>query len=244
MSAPDPTPFPPQSPRPQSTPRGNSLVVAAVLLACGAVAACAIVAIAYMLGWVGQREDPAVAAVASSVAAKVSADAAAHALGPGETLVEPAPAAPPPPMFPRYGEPTPPPPAPPPSAANRPTGVPKSPYLPQAPRPAPPPVASAPIVAPVESPRPRDPSPRESLPREERYVEEVRPPAREESRSSRPRRFCANCAVVTAVSQYVDEWEVHLRFSDGSRRRIHYDRPPPVTRGDRVYFENGQLFLE
>lgn len=228
------------APAPTPPLRNNSAVVAAVLLACAAVAACAIVAIAYMLGWVGQREDPAVAAVSSSVTARVDAAAAAHGLGPGETLVEPVTPAPAAPMFPKYGTPTPPPPAPPESAATRPTGVPKSPYLPAAPRPAPPPpVASAPVVAPVESPRPRE----EPRPHEERYAEEVRPSPREETRERRG-RFCANCAVVTAVSQYVDEWEVHLRFSDGSRRRIHYDRPPPVARGDRVFFENGRLYLE
>lgn len=221
--------------------RNNTLVVAAVLLACGAVAACAIVAIAYMLGWVGQREHPAVAAATSS-ATRPATDPASTVLLPGETLVEPATAAErPPPLFPKYGEPVAPPPAPPASAADKPTGVPKSPYLPgPSSRPALAAAAPAPAPPPAEASRARIEPPS----REERYAEEVRP-RREEVRESRGgRRFCDNCAVVTAVSQYVDEWEVHLRFSDGSRRRILYDRPPPVARGDRVFFENGRLHLE
>jgi hypothetical protein len=223
--------------------RNNAIVVAAVLLACGAVAVCAIVAIAYMLGWVGQREHPAVAAVTSG-GPKAATDPASTVLLPGETLVEPATVPERPPvLFPKYGEPIAPAPAPPASAVEKPTGVPKSPYLPAPTRPAFAPATPPPSAAsPPETSRARiEPPP----PREERYVEEVRPPRREEVREPRgSRRFCDNCAVVTAVSQYVDEWEVHLRFSDGSRRRIHYDRPPPVARGDRVYFENGRLHLE
>jgi hypothetical protein len=235
--------------------RNNSLVVAAVLLACAAVAACAIVAIAYMLGWVGQKEHPALAAAtANPASANVASPGKAATpptetptvLLPGETLVEPAtPSERPAPMFPKYGAPTPPPPAPPASAVDKPTGVPKSPYLPgAAARTAPVTAPAPPVTAPVDSPRPRALEPSRDERYAERYVEEVRPP-RDETREPRgSRRFCANCAVVTAVSQYVDEWEVHLRFTDGSRRRIHYDRPPPVARGDRVFFENGRLFLE
>ena len=225
--------------------RSNRIVVAAVLAACVTVAICALVAIAYMLGWVGHREARKVAAASTPAAQQAAVSSAAEGLEPGETLVEPATTpARPPILFPTYSSPTPPPPAPPASAVDPPTGVPKSPYL-QAPRPAPaPPAAPAPAPAPIPpmATSPLDARPRRDEPRrEERYAEEVRPP-RDERRGIS--RFCANCAVVTAVSQYVDEWEVHLRFSDGTRRRIHFDRPPPVTRGDRVFFENGRLYLE
>jgi hypothetical protein len=217
----------------------NRVVAAAVILACVTVAACALVAVAYMLGWVGQREARKVAAASTPAAQQAAIASTADGLTPGETLVEPATVdSRPPILFPTYSQPTPPRPAPPASAVDPPTGVPRSPYL--TPRPAAP--AAAPPV-PAEAAPPMPPRPlRSEPPREEpRYAEEVRPPREERRQGS---RFCANCAVVTAVSQYVDEWEVHLRFSDGTRRRIHYDRPPPVARGDRVFFENGRLFLE
>lgn len=220
--------------------RSNRVIAAAVIGACVAVAICALVAVAYMLGWIGQRQARQAAAASTPAAQQAAIASTAAGLEPGEALVEPA-TAPERPgiLFPRYSTPTPPPPAPPASAVDPPTGVPRSPFL--APRGAAAP-ASAPIppaaTASLDPPRPLRDEPRREEPR---YVEEVRPPR--EERGPVP-RFCANCAVVTAVSQYVDEWEVHLRFSDGTRRRIHFDRPPPVARGDRVFFENGRLYLE
>lgn len=224
--------------------RSNRVVVAAVVGACVTVALCAVVAVAYLLGWVGQREARKVAAASTPAAQQAAAASAAEGLEPGETLIEPATTpARPPILFPKYAQPTPPPPAPPASAVDPPTGVPRSPYLPPArtaaasPPPAPAPVPPL-ATAPLDPPRPLRDEPRRQDPR---YLEEVDPPR--EDRRLRP-RFCDNCAVVTAVTQYVDEWEVHLRFSDGRRRRIHFERPPPVSRGDRVYFENGRLYLD
>ena len=229
---------------PAESLRSNRVIAVAVLAACVTVVACALVAIAYMLGWIGNREARKVAAASTPAAQKAAVASAADGLEPGETLVEPASApARPDILFPRYSSPTPPPPAPPASAVDPPTGVPKSPFLaPRAPPPAPAPAPAPAVPIPPMATSPLDPRPLRDEPRrEERYAEEVRGGPRDERRSS---RFCANCAVVTGVSQYVDEWEVHLRFSDGSRRRIHYDRPPPVARGDRVFFENGRLYLE
>ena len=224
--------------------RSNRIVFAAVVGACVTVAICALVAVAYMLGWVGHREARKAAAASTPAAQQAAVASAADGLEPGETLVEPATAPPRPEiLFPKYSTPTPPPPAPPASAVDPPTGVPKSPYLP-GPKPVPAPAPPAPVppmaTVPFDPPRPLRDDPRRG---EERYAEEVRPP-REERERRGGSRFCANCAVVTAVTQYVDEWEVHLRFSDGTRRRIHFDRPPPVARGDRVFIEDGQLHLE
>jgi hypothetical protein len=62
-----------------------------------------------------------------------------------------------------------------------------------------------------------------------------------ETRASRP---CGHCGTVTEVSPYVDQWDVHVRFQDGTRRVLRYPQPPNVSRGDRVVLENGRLRLE
>lgn len=220
--------------------RQNRAVVIAAIVAAIAVAVFALVGTAHLLGWI-PRHVPAAASIAP---AGPVASAPAVDLLPGESLVEPAPAdgaaaARPHPMFPKYGSPAAPLPAPPASDANPPTGVPRNPYLATAPRPAPVPPAARPEAAP---PAPREELPRAEIrPRGDRYASEE-PRSRDEPR--RRSSLCNNCAVVTAVSQYVDEWEVHLRFSDGSRRKILYTTPPPVSRGDRIVIENGRLFLD
>ncbi len=223
--------------------RHNRPVVVAAIVAAIAVAVFAVVGTAHLLGWI-PREGPAAAAPAPAPAVAPVARAPAIDLLPGESLVaetapagEPSTPARPDPMFPRYGAPAAPLPAPPASDATRPTGVPRNPYLASGPRPAP--------VPPAARPEPVPP------PREELSRAEIRPRDRLASEESQardePRRrnnLCNNCAVVTAVSQYVGEWEVHLRFSDGSRRKILYTTPPPVSRGDRIVIENGRLFLD
>lgn len=218
--------------------RQNRAVVVAALVAAIAVTVFALVGTAHLLGWIPRPAPPAAApATAPAVASASTVD-----LLPGESLVEPPAelaAARPDPMFPRYGAPAAPLPAPPAVNAPRPTGVPRNPYLATPPRPAPiPPTAAAVPVPPARVEDLARPAPRL---REERYADEAPRPRDEPRRRS---SLCNNCAVVTAVSQYVDEWEVHLRFSDGARRKILYTTPPPVSRGDRVVIENGRLFLD
>ncbi len=219
--------------------RRNRAVVTAALVAALAVAVFAMVGTAHLLGWIPKEGSP----VATPAPAAPVAKAPAVDLLPGESLVD-APvaevaAARADPMFPKYGAPAAPLPAPPASDATRATGVPRNPYLATAPRAAP--------VTPGARVEPVPPAPREEFsraeirPREERFASEE-PRARDEPR--RRSSLCANCAVVTAVSQYVDEWEVHLRFSDGARRKILFTTPPPVSRGDRVVIENGRLSLD
>jgi len=225
--------------------RTHRWVAVAVIGSAVTVAACALVAVAYLLGWVGTRPAATVATATPSAAnARANLDAKGPVLVPGEEVVD----APERPtiLFPKYSAPTPPAPAPPPSAVDPPSGVPRSPYLPApAPRPGAPATPGPGAAPPVASIPPQPPLPLRDVPprpHEERYASESR--GEERGMERRGRRFCDNCAVVTGVSQYLDEWEVHLRFSDGTRRRIHYDRPPPVARGDRVFFENGRLYLE
>jgi hypothetical protein len=61
---------------------------------------------------------------------------------------------------------------------------------------------------------------------------------------TRGSRSCGQCGTVTEVSPYIDQWDVHVRFQDGTRRVLRYPQPPNVSRGDRVVLENGRLRLE
>jgi hypothetical protein len=54
-------------------------------------------------------------------------------------------------------------------------------------------------------------------------------------------RICATCAVVTGMSHYDDEWEVRVRFDDGTRKALRSVTRPRVEIGDFVHFERDKL---
>jgi hypothetical protein len=66
-----------------------------VIVASVAVTACALVAIAYMFGWIGAHPPATTPASFALPGQQVSGTAPDVALSPGETLVNPAPPAPP-----------------------------------------------------------------------------------------------------------------------------------------------------
>jgi hypothetical protein len=222
----------------------------AVIAAGIAITAFGLLAIASALGWLpkvgdktaGFDPDKAGAITRPDPGPPRSTVPLASALLPGETLVaepEPPHAAPPSePLMPRYGDPVVPRPAPPRPVEKVPEKA---------------PVAAS---APVEAPRTAPTTPRwiRTAPERTSTTERARdsgipirplPPARyaEVARPAEPRSRsrCAHCGVVTEITPWIDQWDVHVRFEDGSRRVLRYPAPPNVSRGDRVVFENGRL---
>jgi hypothetical protein len=235
------------APRPaRSEDRSSHAATTAVMVAGLAVTAFGLLGVASMLGWLpkvggkvaGFDPDKAGAITRPPPGPAASSVPNRLALAPGETLVaEPDPpraALPTEPLMPRYGDPVVPRPAPP-----RPVETFVPPAHPAAARPAP---APAPAEAPVP---PRwlrsapDGVPATGIPvrRLSRYAEG----GQAETRGS---RSCGHCGTVTEVSPYIDQWDVHVRFQDGTRRVLRYPQPPNVSRGDRVVLENGRLRLE
>jgi hypothetical protein len=47
--------------------------------------------------------------------------------------------------------------------------------------------------------------------------------------------------VVTEIAPSIDQWDVYVRFEDGTRRVLRYPTPPNVARGEHVILENGRL---
>jgi hypothetical protein len=72
--------------------------------------------------------------------------------------------------------------------------------------------------------------------------------SREEQRANSyeraTRSVCLNCGVVTGISQGDYEWEVRVRFDDGTRRRLRYYDRPRVEIGDAVRLEDERLVRE
>jgi hypothetical protein len=55
---------------------------------------------------------------------------------------------------------------------------------------------------------------------------------------------CAHCGVVTGMSHYDADWEVRVRFADGSRHSLRSRERPRVEIGDHVRLEGGRLVRE
>ena len=63
--------------------------------------------------------------------------------------------------------------------------------------------------------------------------------------SGPPHRYCVNCGNIAAITTYGrGEWDVRVRFEDGSQETLRYREPPPFRLGDRVRLEEGRLQRE
>ena len=116
--------------------------------------------------------------------------------------------------------------------------APPGPVVPEAPAAAPAPPARAPSPPKYTKPAPRTPWP---------ALAQQPPPqySREERRASAyersTRSVCVNCGVVTDIARGDYEWEVRVRFDDGSRETLRYYDRPRVQVGDPVHLEDGRL---
>ena len=95
---------------------------------------------------------------------------------------------------------------------------------------------------PVSTPRAAPaPAPPKAPPRSPQYTAEE---TRRDSYSRSSRSICVNCAVVTAIDRSDSQWEVRLRFDDGTRETLRLYERPRVRVGDAVHVEDGQLFRD
>ncbi|HXN15083.1 MAG TPA: hypothetical protein VN878_01815 [Usitatibacter sp.] len=213
--------------------RSHRAVVAAVVGAAIALTVCALVAIAVMLGWLPAKTTFSTPASSASPGQQVAGTAPGVELLPGETLVSPAEGAPAPAHSPDGQSPSP--------ALAKPGPVTPT-YAPPAPRkpsPAPPAAAAAPLRP---SPAPPPASNRQSAAPPPRYAQSPPP-----ERAAAPRTragICINCAVVSSIRSRAEDWEVRVRFDDGTSKTIRYPTQPAFRPGQRVYLEGGRLIAE
>lgn len=104
------------------------------------------------------------------------------------------------------------------------------------------PGAEKPAEAPKASPKP--PPPAQAVPRSPRpsaptYQAAPSPP-RSFERSAR--NFCVNCGTVQSITTFeMGEWDVRVRFEDGSTQTLRYRTRPPLRIGQSVLLEEGRL---
>jgi hypothetical protein len=213
-----------------SAVRAHPAVIVSVVIAAFAVAACALVAMAYMLGWVPLNAAPGPASMASP-GQQVAGTAPGVALLPGETLID----------NPEVAK------APPPEASPEPipaTGSPGKKPVPSTPSYAP---KTSPAASPPQVPRaqPATPTIARSLPSRAApgaptYLREV-PPEAPRSYERSIRGVCVNCGTIASIGSYGNDWEVRVRFEDGSSQTIRYPERPALRTGERVHLEDGRL---
>jgi len=198
--------------------RAHPAVIASVVVAAVAVAACALVAIAWMLGWVPSRASVPTPAGIASPGQQVAGTVHDVDLLPGETLVAPPEA--PKPAAPQYAKP-----------------------LAEPLKTTPPPYGRMPDSAAKKLPAPTKPSYAQTLPSRAVPQEAARPPLTSYERATRG--ICINCGAVAAITSHSDdEWDVRVRFEDGSSETIRYRTRPPLRIGQRVHLEEGRLIPE
>ena len=213
--------------------RSHPAVAAAIGIGCVAFTAGALLVIAYMLDWLPSKSQlPSTPTSMANPGQQVAGSAPDVALLPGETLVAPADvpptreaakpvapsAAPRPP--PQYAKPDSPPPA----------LVPRKPTSPIYAQPVP-------QVLPSTTYAPALPS--RAAPGKPNYTsDEV---ARNNSYERPTRNVCVNCGAILSIAPAGPDWEVRVRFDDGSGETLRYPERPSFRIGDRVHLEDGRL---
>ena len=140
----------------------------------------------------------------------------------------------------------------PPAPAKAPAQHPDVPLLPGESLVSPPDPIAAPAPAPPPPTAKRPSTPQYAKPPERRpapVVAKRAPPPPPSYSRARPdtsyerstRSVCVNCGVVTGMTRHDYDWEVRVRFDDGTRKALRsYDRPR-VEIGDTVHLEDGRL---
>jgi hypothetical protein len=52
---------------------------------------------------------------------------------------------------------------------------------------------------------------------------------------------CVNCGAIVSIGSSGPDWEVRVRFDDGSSESLRYPERPRLRIGDRVHLEDGRL---
>ncbi len=227
-----------------ATARKHPAALASTVIAGVAVTVLALVTIAYLLGWVPTRATlPSAPGSIASPGQQLpgSVQQGGVDLLPGETLIAPAdspqlPAAqaqapkavlPPSaaqPTTPRYAKP-----------------APFDTAKPAAPRKAPSPIYPQP-AAPASSADYAQVLPSRAAPSKPNYGRGDLPPATSFERSTRT--LCVNCGTVASIGSVGGDWEVRVRFEDGSTETLRYPDRPRLRIGERVHLEDGRLISE
>ena len=58
------------------------------------------------------------------------------------------------------------------------------------------------------------------------------------------RSVCVNCGVITSIDEGAAQWEVRVRFDDGSRETLRFYERPRLRVGDAVHLEDGRLIRD
>jgi hypothetical protein len=222
--------------------RSHPAVVIAMVVAAVAVTACALVAMAYMLGWVPVRTTAPSPVSMAIPGQQVAGTVDGVALLPGETLVTPADA--PQPATPAYaGMSKAPVPSPAPAAMPGAASAPVTPQYSKAELAARKPTAmpAAPPPAPSPSSSYAQGLPSRAAPSKPSYTR-PEPPVTAYERSTRS--LCINCGSIASIGSNGDDWEVRVRFEDGTTESIRYPDRPRLSVGQRVTLEDGRLIPE
>ena len=213
--------------------RKHPAALASIVIASVAVTALALVTIAYLLGFVpagGGASTPGSMAIPGQQIIGTVQQGGLDLL-PGETLVAPgdastpaAPASAPGPATPQYAKPAP-------LERASPAPATKKP---------PPPIYTQP-AAPSSSTGYAQVLPSRAAPSKPNYNRGDAPAASLE-RSTRD--FCVNCGTIASIGSSGGDWEVRVRFEDGSTETLRYPDRPRLRIGERVHLEDGRLIPE
>jgi hypothetical protein len=215
--------------------RRHPAALASIVIASLAVTALALVTIAYLVGWIPTHGvlpggPGSIATPGQQLSGTVPGGVD---LLPGETLVAPAET----PAAALPGTDTPKPDAPGPEAAKAPAPLAApTPAIPRSARPAPL-AAPARPAAPVSSRGHAQTLPSRAAPSKPDYNRE--PPA-----VSAARELCVNCGTIASIGSDGADWEVRVRFEDGSTETLRYPDRPRLRLGERVHLEDGRLVPE
>ena len=58
------------------------------------------------------------------------------------------------------------------------------------------------------------------------------------------RNICVNCGTIASIASAGPDWEVRVRFEDGSTETLRYPDRPRLRVGGRVHLEDGRLIPE
>jgi hypothetical protein len=219
-------------------PRPHPAARAAIVAGSLAFSAGALVAIAYMLGWIPSKPQlPSAPTSMANPGQQVAGSAPDVALLPGETLVDPADTPQPSMAGPARATP---PAAPRPTAPRYATASPTDPAKPPAaPRDAMPPIYAQPVPPPSPPASSAQALPSRAAPSRPNYTRNEIAARTPNERSVE--NVCVNCGAIVSIGSSGPDWEVRVRFDDGSSESLRYPERPRLRIGDRVHLEDGRL---
>jgi len=99
-----------------------------------------------------------------------------------------------------------------------------------------------PVEAPKAAPKPAAQGQAMPRPRRPSTPSYQRAPPSPMSFERSARNFCVNCGTVQSITAFdMGQWEVRVRFEDGSMETLRYPTRPPLRIGQGVLLEEGRL---